>query len=215
MYLGAGQWWIFLIYNFYSYQNKRNCGFFFFFFFSSHGSSCGSAVIQCWSCRCETGPGEPQCVSHPGMLLPSSGHWGCPAEGVDRQWPGGHPCSQAAKHMVCQHRPGRQSGVQVGQKSREIILTLVMLNLFLWSIEKYLDFLSFLNTWMEQMRSFHVKKTSAPLFTVDQLISWLLLAWWHKKPGHQQPWYWPSLPGIFWPQPQKALVINTWCILEI
>ena len=21
--------------------------------------------------------------------------------------------------------------------------------------------------------------------------------WWHKEPGHQQLWYWPSSPGIF------------------
>ena len=23
-------------------------------------------------------------------------------------------------------------------------------------------------------------------------ISWLLMSWWHKEPGHQQAWYWPS-----------------------
>ena len=25
-----------------------------------------------------------------------------------------------------------------------------------------------------------------------QLISRLLLTWWHEEPGHQQVWYWPS-----------------------
>ena len=24
------------------------------------------------------------------------------------------------------------------------------------------------------------------------LVSLLLMSWWHKEPGHQQPWYWPS-----------------------
>ena len=31
-------------------------------------------------------------------------------------------------------------------------------------------------------------------------ITWLLMTWWHKELGHQQPWYWPSSlnsPGIF------------------
>ena len=29
-----------------------------------------------------------------------------------------------------------------------------------------------------------------------QSISWLLMPWRHKEPGHQQPWWWPSL--LFW-----------------
>ena len=28
-------------------------------------------------------------------------------------------------------------------------------------------------------------------------ISWLLMTWRRQEPGHQQPWYWPSCPGIF------------------
>ena len=105
MYLGMRQWWIFLIYDF---TITKTTGIVFF----SHGPSCGAAVIQCWSCRCDIGPGEPQCVSHSGVLLPSSGHWGCSAEGVNRQWPGGHPCSKATKHMVCQYRSGRWRKMQ-------------------------------------------------------------------------------------------------------
>ena len=33
---------------------------------------------------------------------------------------------------------------------------------------------------------------------------WLLMASWHKEPGHQQRWYWPSSPRIFWFQYQKG-----------
>ena len=25
-------------------------------------------------------------------------------------------------------------------------------------------------------------------------ISWLLMTWWYKEPGHQQAWYWPHYP---------------------
>ena len=31
------------------------------------------------------------------------------------------------------------------------------------------------------------------------------MPWWHKEPGHQQPWYWAT-SGIFHPQHQK------WCV---
>ena len=37
-------------------------------------------------------------------------------------------------------------------------------------------------------------------------ITWLLMAWWHKEPGHQQPWYWPSNSIIF--QFQKDQLIK-------
>ena len=30
------------------------------------------------------------------------------------------------------------------------------------------------------------------------------MAWWHKESGHQQPWHWPSYPGIFLFQNQKG-----------
>ena len=35
-------------------------------------------------------------------------------------------------------------------------------------------------------------------------IPWLLTAWWHKEPGHQQPWCWPSSLGILQPQRLKG-----------
>ena len=33
-----------------------------------------------------------------------------------------------------------------------------------------------------------------------QSITWLLMSWWHKEPGHQQPWYWPSSHRTIPPQ---------------
>ena len=35
-------------------------------------------------------------------------------------------------------------------------------------------------------------------------IPWLLMAWRHKEPGHQKPWYWLSYPGTFQIQHQKS-----------
>ena len=35
-----------------------------------------------------------------------------------------------------------------------------------------------------------------PLYSVYSLPK-LLMIWWHKEPGHQQPWHWPSSAGIF------------------
>ena len=38
-------------------------------------------------------------------------------------------------------------------------------------------------------------------------IPWLLMTWWHKEPGHQQPWYWSTYLKIFQSQHQKG-----WCL---
>ena len=35
-------------------------------------------------------------------------------------------------------------------------------------------------------------------------LKWLLMTWWHKEPGHQQSWYWPSSPRIFQFRHQKG-----------
>ena len=40
-------------------------------------------------------------------------------------------------------------------------------------------------------------------------ISWLLMAWQHKEPGHQQPWYWPS---NLWPGDTRSQGISSHCI---
>ena len=29
-------------------------------------------------------------------------------------------------------------------------------------------------------------------------MPWLLMTWWHKEPGHQHQWYWPSFPRTSW-----------------
>ena len=38
-------------------------------------------------------------------------------------------------------------------------------------------------------------------------IPWLLMAWRHKEPGHQQPWYWLSYPRI---RADSRLALSQW-----
>ena len=44
---------------------------------------------------------------------------------------------------------------------------------------------------------------------------WLLMTWYHKESGHQQPWYRPSYPWIFQFQHQKGgQLLNPFFILN-
>ena len=38
---------------------------------------------------------------------------------------------------------------------------------------------------------------------ITQAVLWLMIAWRRKETRHQQPWYWPSYPGIVQLQHQK------------
>ena len=58
-------------------------------------------------------------------------------------------------------------------------------------IEIYLHLLSFLDTEMAQV---------VEIFPCWRQSPWLLMAWWCKEPGYQQPCYWLSFHGIFWLQ---------------
>ena len=40
---------------------------------------------------------------------------------------------------------------------------------------------------------------------LTQSMPWLLMTWWCKEPGHQQPWYWPISPRMLQSQHQKGL----------
>ena len=72
------------------------------------------------------------------------------------------------------------------------LLTLYMLN----SSEgpkTYIHFMTFLHINMTQVVEIPPQvrqclKTRTYLFYIVK--SWVLIPWWHKEPGHQQPWYW-------------------------
>ena len=42
----------------------------------------------------------------------------------------------------------------------------------------------------------HLNNEMAPRYP-SQSITWLLMMWWSKEPGHQQPWYWLCLRNTY------------------
>ena len=59
------------------------------------------------------------------------------------------------------------------------------------NINIYLHFMSFLHTNKTQVVEIPPRVRQGPAYST-QSISWLLMSWRRKDPGHQQPWYWPS-----------------------
>ena len=72
-----------------------------------------------------------------------------------------------------------------------IMLTLYVLNFFRGNINIYLHSMSFLHIDMTQVVEILPQIRQGPTYST-QSISWLLMSWRRKEPGHQQPWYWPS-----------------------
>ena len=56
---------------------------------------------------------------------------------------------------------------------------------------RYLHFMSLLHIDMTQVLKILPQVRPVPTYST-QSISLLLMSWWRKEPGHQQPWYWPS-----------------------
>ena len=59
------------------------------------------------------------------------------------------------------------------------------------NINIYLHFMSFLHTDYTQVVEIPPRVRQGPAYSTYS-ISWLLMSWRRKEPGHQQPWYWPS-----------------------
>ena len=59
------------------------------------------------------------------------------------------------------------------------------------NINIYLHFMSFLHTNKTQVAEIPPRVRQGPAYSTWS-ISWLLMSWRGKEPGHQQPWYWPS-----------------------
>ena len=59
------------------------------------------------------------------------------------------------------------------------------------NINIYLHFMSFLHTNKTQVVEIPPRVKPGPAY-FTQSISWLLISWRRKEPGHQQTWYWPS-----------------------
>ena len=63
---------------------------------------------------------------------------------------------------------------------------------FRGGINIYLHFMSLLHINMTQVLKI-LPQIRPGLTYSTYSISWLLMSWRRKEPGHQQPWYWPSL----------------------
>ena len=89
---------------------------------------------------------------------------------------------------------------------------LVILNLF-EEPYRYLSFLS-LKTGVLRLLEILSQGRQGPILPT-QSLPLLLMTWWCKEPGHQQPWYWPGSPRMF--SPSKELICRfTWsCLTEI
>ena len=62
---------------------------------------------------------------------------------------------------------------------------------FRGNINIYLHLMSFLHTNKTQVVEIPPRVRQWPAYST-QSISWLLMSWRRKEPGHQLPWYWPS-----------------------
>ena len=82
-------------------------------------------------------------------------------------------------------------------ESNQYPLTLNMLFFFIGNMKMYLWFIPFLYADMTQVVEIlpHVRQD----LTYSTLpIPWVLMSWWHKEPGHQQPWYWQCWTKTIW-----------------
>ena len=72
-----------------------------------------------------------------------------------------------------------------------IDLTLYVLNFSEGTSNIYLHFMSFLHVNNTYVVEIPPGVRQGPAYSTIS-ISWLLMSWRRKEPGHQQPWYWPS-----------------------
>ena len=66
---------------------------------------------------------------------------------------------------------------------------------FRGNLNIYLHFMSLLQINMTQVLKIISQVRPGPTYSTKS-ISWLLMFWRRKEPGHQQPWYWPSYTEI-------------------
>ena len=88
-----------------------------------------------------------------------------------------------------------REGKKCGASMISLLCTLTLHVLtFLWTHNIHLHFF-IMSSW----NPFHNRPTD-----LTYSISWLLMSWQHKAPGHQQPWHWASSPRIFHPRQLKS-----------
>ena len=95
-------------------------------------------------------------------------------------------CIVAAEALMLNHQA-------VSSQNTDLIPILLINPLranFLWGkINIYLHFVWFLHIDTTQVVEILPQIRQEPTYSTKS-ISWLLMSWWRKEPGHQQPWYW-------------------------
>ena len=76
-------------------------------------------------------------------------------------------------------------------RNHATFLTLYVLFFLRKNINIYSHFMSFFHTNETQVVEIPPRVRQGPAYSTLS-ISWLLMSWRRKEPGHQQPWYWPS-----------------------
>ena len=100
--------------------------------------------------------------------------------------------TRCMKFKLCMPRdywPGREKISLL--HSQKVILTPLRAKFFRGNINIYLHFMSLLHIDMTQVRKILPQVRPGPTYST-QSVSWPLMSWRRKEPGHQQPWYWPS-----------------------
>ena len=70
-------------------------------------------------------------------------------------------------------------------------------------------FQSYVNNDTNMAHTWHILRTRDQLYPATLL----LMTWWHKVPGHQQPWY--MCIGLVVPEYIQASVPERWCIILV
>ena len=120
-----------------------------------------------------------------------------------KAWPGGLFASDC--HYTTQENTDRTQQstevhrgiwhVRTGSQWGGVELNPLRAKFFRGNINIYLHFISLLHIDVTQVLKI-LTQVRPGLTYSTQSISWLLMSWRHKEPGHQQPWYWPSQTKI-------------------
>ena len=82
--------------------------------------------------------------------------------------------------------------VQTDHPSNDIeLLHPLHAKFFRGNINIYLHFVSFLHIDVSEVFEILPQIRQEFIYSTKS-ISWVLMSWQRKEPGHQQPWYWPS-----------------------
>ena len=73
----------------------------------------------------------------------------------------------------------------------EMVINPLRAKFFRRNINIYLHCVSFLHIDTTQVVEIPLQIRQEPTYATSS-ISWLLMSWRRKEPGHQQPWYWRS-----------------------